>query len=64
VVCDVGEIKYFFLFLLFFFKEKEEGELKQQRYKLLMHLLTRSKVYTAYMLQKLESQKNELTKKR
>lgn len=48
----------------FFFKEKEENELKEQRYKRLMHLLTRSQFYTQFMVKKLESQKNELTKKR
>jgi len=62
MICDVGKIKCF-LFLLFF-KEKEENELKEQRYKRLMHLLTRSQFYTQFMVKKLESQKNEVTKKR
>jgi len=48
----------------FFFKEKEENELKEQRYKRLMHLLVRSQFYTQFMVNKLESQKTELTKKR
>jgi len=64
MVCDVGKITCLFLFLLFFLKEKEENELKEQRYKRLMHLLTRSQFYTQFMVKKLESQKNELTKKR
>jgi len=54
----------FFFCFFFFFKEKEENELKEQRYKRLMHLLTRSQFYTQFMVKKLESQKNELTKKR
>jgi len=61
-VCDVGKITCFLF--LFFFKEKEESELKEQRYKRLMHLLTRSQFYTQFMVKKLESQKTELTKKR
>jgi hypothetical protein len=52
------------MFFVSFFKEKEENELKEQRYKRLMHLLTRSQFYTQFMVKKLESQKNELTKKR
>lgn len=52
------------VFCFYFFKEKEENELKEQRYKRLMHLLTRSQFYTQFMVKKLDSQKNELTKKR
>jgi len=63
MICDVGKVKCFFCFF-FFFKEKEENELKEQRYKRLMHLLTRSQFYTQFMVKKLDSQKNELTKKR
>ena len=56
--------KLIFFLSSFFFKEKEENELKEQRYKRLMHLLTRSQFYTQFMVKKLDSQKNELTKKR
>ncbi|XP_021929126.1 lymphoid-specific helicase-like isoform X2 [Zootermopsis nevadensis] len=45
-------------------EEKEENELKEQRYKRLMHLLTRSQFYTDFMVKKLDSRKKELTKKR
>jgi hypothetical protein len=61
MVCDVGKIKCFFV-SSFFFKEKEENELKEQRYKRLMHLLTRSQFYAQFMIEKLESQKNALKK--
>jgi len=62
MVCGDGKINFFLS--SFFFKEKEENELKEQRYKRLMHLLTRSQFYTQFMVKKLDSQKNELTKKR
>lgn len=44
-------------------EEKEESELKEQRYKRLMHLLTRSQFYTEYMVKKLDSRKTQLTNK-
>jgi hypothetical protein len=58
----LGKLYVFFVFS--FFKEKEENELKEQRYKRLMHLLTRSQFYTQFMVKKLESQKDEVTTKR
>jgi hypothetical protein len=57
------KLNIFFCFF-FFFKEKEENELKEQRYKRLMHLLTRSQFYAQVMIKRLDSQKNEVTKKR
>ncbi|XP_069687037.1 lymphocyte-specific helicase-like [Periplaneta americana] len=44
-------------------EEKEENELKEQRYKRLMHLLTRSQFYTDFMIKKLNAQKDEQQKK-
>ncbi|PSN46555.1 hypothetical protein C0J52_19698 [Blattella germanica] len=44
-------------------EEREKEDLKEQRYKTLMHLLTRSKFYTDFMLKKLEETQQKVNSK-
>lgn len=45
-------------------EEEYDNELREQRYKMLMHLLNKSKFYSSYLINKFEDDKNKNKKKR